>query len=330
MEGPRPNTSEHPTPTAEPTKPLDREVVPPSVGKTGVAEADSATHLPRTLRAPAVLDPSHLSPGDAPPPYPPYPGPQPRLPREEHGRWGKATRNVEEGRFLEGPRTRGFELLRTLRICAEFIKGFRKLHFVGPCVTVFGSARFAEDHRYYALARDVAGRITHLGFTIMTGGGPGIMEAANRGAREAGGRSIGCNITLPHEQDPNPYLDRFIEFRYFFVRKVMLVKYSYAFVVMPGGFGTMDELFEAITLIQTGKIEDFPIILMGTDYWNPVLRYMREVMVPLGTISPSDVDLLHVTDSPAAAVERIAETLQRNFGFIWRARKRGRWWLGEG
>lgn len=248
-------------------------------------------------------------------------------------RWGKATRNVEEGQFLEGPRPRGGEFLRVLRIGYEFIKGFRSLHFVGPCVTVFGSARFKEDHRYYQLARDTASRVSKLGFTIMTGGGPGIMEAANRGAKDVGGPSIGCNITLPMEQHPNRYVDRFIEFRYFFVRKVMLVKYSYAFVVLPGGFGTLDELFEAITLMQTDKIQDFPVVLMGTEYWSPLLDFIRERMLIEKTISPHDIDLFFVTDSPEAAVDRIADIVQRHFGFEWRKgealRPRKRWWLGE-
>ncbi len=238
------------------------------------------------------------------------------------GRWGKATRNVEEGEFLEGPRTRRFEFFRVVRIALEFIRGFRALHFVGPCVTVFGSARFKEDHRYYHLAREVSGRVSKLGFTIMTGGGPGIMEAANRGAREAGGPSIGCNIELPMEQEPNPWVDKFVEFRYFFVRKVMLVKYSYAFIVMPGGFGTLDEVFETITLIQTGKIKDFPIILMGVDYWSPMIEFIRDRMLTEKTISPDDLNLLVLTDSPEEAVDRIADAMQRQFGFSWSKVKR--------
>ncbi len=247
------------------------------------------------------------------------------------GRWGKATRNVEEGQFLEGPRTRGGELVRVLKIGHEFIKGFRRLHFVGPCVTVFGSARFKEDHRYYQLARDTSARISKLGFTIMTGGGPGIMEAANRGARDAGGPSIGCNITLPMEQEPNPYLDKFIEFNYFFVRKVMLVKYSYAFVVLPGGFGTMDELFESVTLVQTDKIKDFPIILMGVDFWSPLIDFLKNRMVLERTISPHDLDLLTVTDSPEHACDVITDAVQRHFGFEWKRQvtRDRRWWLGE-
>lgn len=243
-------------------------------------------------------------------------------------RWGKATRNVEEGQFLEGPRTRSFELWRVIKIAIEFIRGFRRFHFIGPCVTVFGSARFKEDHRYYALTRDVSARISRLGFTIMTGGGPGVMEAANRGARDAGGPSIGCNIMLPMEQKPNPYLDMFVEFRYFFVRKVMLVKYSYAFVVMPGGFGTLDEVFETLTLVQTGKIRDFPIILMGKDYWEPLIAFFRERLITERTIDPRDLDLLVLTDSPEEAVDRIADVVQRSFGFSW-AKRPKQWLLGE-
>src|SRR6266850_6078740 len=150
---------------------------------------------------------------------------------------------------------------------ADFLRGFRVLHFVGPCVAVFGSARIKAGSPDYELARKIGAGLSRMGFTVMTGGGPGLMEAANRGAKEAGGRSVGCNILLPTEQTPNSYVDRMVTFRYFFVRKVMLVKYSYAFVVLPGGFGTIDELFEALTLIQTRKILDFPVVLMGVDYW---------------------------------------------------------------
>ena len=171
------------------------------------------------------------------------------------------------------PRRAAFALPGTavclLRAGRDFIRGFRALHFVGPCVTVFGSARFDEHHRYYAMAREVGGALAGLGFTVMTGGGPGVMEAANRGAREAGGRSVGCNIELPFEQEPNPYLDRWVTTEYFWVRKVLLFKYSYAFIVLPGGFGTLDELTEALTLIQTRKILQFPVVLMGRDYWAP-------------------------------------------------------------
>nr|HPK65794.1 TIGR00730 family Rossman fold protein [Thermoanaerobaculia bacterium] len=152
-------------------------------------------------------------------------------------------------------------------------------------------------------------RLAEAGFTIMTGGGPGIMEAANRGAREGGGRSIGCNIELPHEQRPNPYLDLFLEFRYFFVRKVMLVKYSHAFVVFPGGFGTLDELFETMTLIQTGKILDFPVVIMGREYWQPLFDLMRGTLLAHGTVSPEDLERLTFTDSPAEAVATILAAL---------------------
>ena len=245
-------------------------------------------------------------------------------------RWGKGTRNPEEGHFLAGPRSRLEELRRALRLFWEFFRGLRALHFVGPCVTVFGSARFPEDHRYYALARELGGRLARAGFTVMTGGGPGIMEAANRGAREAGGRSIGCNIQLPHEQHPNPYLDLFVEFPHFFVRKVMLVKYSYAFVALPGGFGTLDEIFETVVLIQTGKIQHSPVVLMGSEYWAPVLAFVKERMLPAHTISPEDPGILTVTDDPAEAVETILRTARTQFGLAWEAAPRPFKILGEG
>ena len=174
------------------------------------------------------------------------------------------SKNTEK-QLYAGPQSRWKELRFTFRILWEFIQGFRALHFVGPCVTIFGSARFKEGHTYYQLAREMGAAVSFLGFTVMTGGGPGIMEAANRGAQEAGGRSVGCNIRLPLEQEPNPYLDRFVTIDHFFVRKVMLFKYSYAFIMLPGGFGTMDEFFEALTLIQTGKIQNFPLVVMGTE-----------------------------------------------------------------
>jgi len=216
--------------------------------------------------------------------------------------------------WLAGPRSRRSELARLGRIFAEFLRGFRALHFLGPCVTVFGSARVPESDPHYAMARAMGRRLAGLGLTVMTGGGPGIMEAANRGAHEAGGRSIGCNIRLPQEQRPNPYVDRFVTFRYFFVRKVMLVKYSVAFVVMPGGFGTLDELFESATLVQTGKIAAFPIVLMGTEFWAPMLAFMRETLTARGMVDRSDLDILTVTDSvdeAVAAIERGVEALPR-------------------
>jgi uncharacterized protein (TIGR00730 family) len=183
--------------------------------------------------------------------------------------WDKhpASARPETMRFLEGPQPRAFELGQALQLFWELMRGFRALHFVGPCVTVFGSARFKEDHAYYHLARAVGAGLARAGFTVMTGGGPGIMEAANRGAKDVGGRSLGCNIELPEEQQPNAYLDQWITFKHFNIRKLMLVKYSYAFIVMPGGYGTLDELFEVATLIQTGKLQDFPVVLMGREFW---------------------------------------------------------------
>lgn len=215
--------------------------------------------------------------------------------------------------LLEGPQSRTRELMMLLRAGRDFIRGFRALHFVGPCVTVFGSARFDEHHRYYAMAREVGGALAGLGFTVMTGGGPGVMEAANRGAREAGGRSVGCNIKLPFEQSHNPYLDRWVTCHYFFVRRVLLLKYSYAFVVMPGGFGTLDELTEALTLLQTRKILQFPVVMMGRDFWAPFLAMMR-MMVEAGTVSASDLDLMLVTDSVADAMAHIEKYSVEHFG----------------
>lgn len=215
-----------------------------------------------------------------------------------------------EIRFLEGPHSRWEELTLVIRIFIEFIKGFRVLHFVGPCVTVFGSARFHEGHPYYEMTRQLSAHIASLGFTIMTGGGPGLMEAANRGAKEVGGRSVGCNIVLPMEQQPNPYLDKWVSIRYFFVRKVLLVKYSYAFVVMPGGFGTLDEFFESITLIQTKKISEFPIIIFGKEYHQELLEHI-DLMHRKGTISDADLKLYLVTDSVEESLEYI-----RNMGIL--------------
>jgi len=242
--------------------------------------------------------------------------------------WIKPTHPDEE-RFLSGPLYRRSELLRAIRIFGEFVKGFRALHFVGPCVTVFGSARFPETHRYYALAREMGRRIAGLGLTTMTGGGPGIMEAANRGARDAGGASVGCNIVLPQEQKPNPHLDRWVEFRYFFVRKVMLIKYSQAFVVLPGGFGTMDEVFETATLVQTAKIHNFPIILMGVDFWKPLFDLLESKFVKEGTIGPDDIKLLTLTDSPDEAVDCIIAHLARNRHVLERRKPRRTAWLFE-
>ena len=205
-----------------------------------------------------------------------------------------------ERRFLEGPRSRTRELLFIFKVLREFIRGFRRLHFIGPCVTVFGSARFKEDHPSYIKARELGSQLGHLGFTVLTGGGPGIMEAANRGAFETGGQSVGCNIVLPHEQKENPYVHTSVEFRYFFVRKTLLVKYSSAFICFPGGFGTLDELFEAVTLVQTGKVHNFPIILYGSAYWGGLISWLRHSAVAIGALSEAELSLLQVVDTPAA------------------------------
>ena len=243
--------------------------------------------------------------------------------------WGIGAPNPDVARFIQGPQSRRFELFRAIRIFWEILNGFRTLHFVGPCITVFGSARFAEDHPYYKLAREVGSQIAKAGFTVMTGGGPGIMEAANRGAKEAGGYSIGCNIELEHEQKPNPYLDRWITFRHFSVRKMMLVKYSYAFIACPGGFGTLDEIFELATLVQTHKVEDFPLILMGKDYWQPLMTFFRERLLEAKTIDAADVDRFIVLDSPAEAVAVITKIVTTQFGLTYGPRPKRRWWLGE-
>jgi len=234
-----------------------------------------------------------------------------------------------EIQFLRGPQSRWEEFTFTVKVLFEFVKGFRALHFVGPCVTVFGSARFKQDHEYYALTRDVAGQIARLGFTIMTGGGHGLMEAANRGAREVHGRSVGCNILLSQEQLPNDYLDKWVRIRYFFVRKTLLIKYSFAFVVMPGGFGTLDELFEALTLTQTGKILQFPIILFGKRFHKELLDHI-EVMKQQQTISPEDLELILVTDSVAETIAFIKDKSIARYGLVparkWSPAK----WLLEG
>jgi uncharacterized protein (TIGR00730 family) len=243
--------------------------------------------------------------------------------------WGKAPGAPEEIQFLRGPQRRTFELWGAFRIFLEFLRGFRTLHFVGPCVTVFGSARFPETHPYYVLARQLGERLARAGFTVMTGGGPGIMEAANRGAQETGGRSVGCNIELPQEQRPNPYLDRWITFRHFYVRKVMLLKYSYAFVALPGGFGTLDEIFETAVLIQTGKIRDFPLILMGQEFWQPLMDFLEARMVREGTVDPADIKRFTVTDSVDEAVTAILHAATRRFGLSYHPPVRRRWFLGE-
>ncbi len=217
--------------------------------------------------------------------------------------------------LLEGPQSRSRDLWLVLRAMTDFVRGFRRLHFVGPCVTVFGSARFTEDHPYYALGREVGAGLARLGFTVMTGGGAGLMEAANRGAKEAGGHSVACNVQLPKEEDPNPYLDHSVRVHHFFVRKVLLFKYSYAFVALPGGFGTMDELFEALTLVQTGKIRSFPIVLMGTNYWRRLLHLIH-CMEREGTINADDLRLWLTTDDLDEAFAHIKANTVDRFGLL--------------
>lgn len=220
---------------------------------------------------------------------------------------------LQDRALLSGPNRRAQDLALLGSVAKDFLTGFRSLHFVGPCITVFGSARFKEDHPYYQLARQMGAAIARMGFTVMTGGGPGIMEAANRGAKDAGGRSVGCNIQLPFEQEPNPYLDRSVTMEYFFVRKTLLMKYSYGFVIMPGGFGTMDELFEALTLIQTRKVRNFPIVMMGREYWSDLCDFMKG-MIGGGTISPGDLSLMKFTDSVEEAVDHLQERAVKQFG----------------
>ena len=202
-----------------------------------------------------------------------------------------------EADFLSHKEGRYGNVEGAVRIFLEILRGFEFMQIDRPCVTIFGSARFSEGHRYYEQAREMGRALAEAGFAVMTGGGPGIMEAANRGCKEAGGYSIGANIILPHEQDPNPYVDRFIEFEHFFVRKVIMVKYSCAFVVCPGGFGTLDEIFETLVLMQTDKIDDFPVIALGADFWDPMITFFNQSMVAEGTISLADIDLLRITDS---------------------------------
>jgi uncharacterized protein (TIGR00730 family) len=226
-----------------------------------------------------------------------------------------AKTSEEERYFLEGPRPRFDEFIFTIQVLFEFIKGFRAFHFVGPCVTVFGSARIPNEHKFYEMAYTLGRRIIEIGFTVMTGGGPGIMEAANKGAQDAGGRSVGCNIELPYEQYPNPYMDKWVTFKYFFVRKTILMKYSYAFVVMPGGAGTMDELFEALTLIQTKKILNFPVVIIGKEYWKNLVELLDD-FVKQKTISEEDLKLFILTDSVEEAIEHIKKNAIDKFKLV--------------
>jgi uncharacterized protein (TIGR00730 family) len=216
----------------------------------------------------------------------------------------------QEIEFLEGPQNKWKDFKFAIRTVVDFFKGYLVLNNAGPCVTIFGSARFDSNHPHYKTTEKLAAEIAKLGFTIMTGGGPGIMEAANKGARDVGGKSVGCNIELPFEQTHNPYLDKWVTIKYFFVRKTLLIKYSYAFVVMPGGFGTMDELFEALTLIQCKKISDFPIIIFDKAYHQNLIAFIDDLKREK-TISPEDLDLILVTDSIEETVEYIKKCIPK-------------------
>ncbi|NIM34820.1 MAG: TIGR00730 family Rossman fold protein [Hydrotalea flava] len=227
--------------------------------------------------------------------------------------------------YLEGSKPRVHELKFAWRVFIEFLNSFRVLHFVGPCITVFGSARFKPNHPYYLAAEEFGKRIAKMGFTTMTGGGPGTMEAANKGAFENGGQSVGCNIKLPFEQKPNPYVHTSITFNHFFSRKVMMVKYSYAFIIMPGGFGTMDEFFETLTLVQTRTITQFPIVIFGKEFYKPLMDFIEE-MAEQGTITRSDMDLVLFTDDYDEAMNHIKTYIRKNY--VLKPRKRF-WWLLE-
>ena len=233
-----------------------------------------------------------------------------------------------ENIFLQGPHSRLKELKFTFQTMVEFIRGFRAFHFIGPCITVFGSARFKEDHPYYKLTRDASAEFAKLGFTILTGGGPGLMEAANRGAKDVGGRSVGCNIVLPIEQKPNDFLDKWIYVKHFFLRKILLVKYSFGFVVMPGGFGTLDEYFEALTLIQTHKIENFPIIIFSKEYHSELVKHISNLKRN-GTIGENDDSLFLVTDDINEAKALIIEKSIKKYNLKPKAEVRPFKWLFE-
>lgn len=232
--------------------------------------------------------------------------------------WGIVSPDQQERIFLEGKHSRTFEFKHAFGVFAEMINGFRTLHFLPPAVTVYGSARFDENHKYYHCARELGAQLSLSGFTVVTGGGPGIMEAANRGCKDVGGTSVGCNIVLPKEQKPNPFLDVFMEFRYFMVRKYMLAKYSYAFVAMPGGYGTLDEVFEVLTLIQTGKMKHFPVVLIGTEYWAPLRDFIEKRLLEAKTIDPEDTKALYFTDSPQEAVNFILNVVTQRFAITQR------------
>lgn len=242
---------------------------------------------------------------------------KPRIPVQKTGPFV-----LSPSEYLDGPKSRSNELTFTLSVVVQFIRGFRKLHFIGPTVTIFGSARFKPDNEYYQMAERAGARVAKMGFAVMTGGGPGIMEAANKGAYEAGGLSIGCNIKLPHEQVGNAYMHEWVTFDYFFVRKFLLLKYSYAFIVLPGGWGTMDELFETLTLVQTGMIHHFPVVLMGKEYYAELVKYL-EFMVEEGTISATDLNYIKITDDPDEAAGFIQAYVMEHYTI----KKRKRFWI---
>lgn len=233
----------------------------------------------------------------------------------------------DESLFVRGPLSRFRDFTFAIKVFFNFIKAFRKMHFIGPCVTVFGSARFTADSDHYKSAEKIGAALSKIGFTVMTGGGPGIMEAANKGAYEAGGKSVGCNIILPFEQKPNSYLTKYINIPYFFLRKVILIKYSYAFVVMPGGIGTLDELFEALTLIQNKVIQDFPIVIFDSKYHKDLVEHIQ-LMAQNESISPQDMELLFVTDSVDDLIAHIESRSVKKFKLIEKQVK-PKWWLGE-
>lgn len=228
--------------------------------------------------------------------------------------------------YLEGPKPRTFEFLFAFSVLKEFLKGFRNLHFIGPAITVFGGARYKSDHKYYKMAEEIGKRIAKSGFATVTGGGPGIMEAANKGAFENGGKSIGINIVLPFEQSGNPYVHKATTIRYFFVRKTLLLKYSYAFIVMPGGFGTLDELFETLTLMQTDIVHDFPVVLIGKDYWAKMWEFVHH-MSDEKTISPGDINLIKITDDIDEAMNHVFKYVGDNYKI--ERRLKPIWWLFE-
>ncbi len=245
-----------------------------------------------------------------PPPQPPIPNPS--LNRNKGEAATEDEKLLSRGGDVHPARDVTQDAWRVFRIMGEFVEGFDTLARLGPAVSIFGSARTKPSDQYYQAAQATARLLAEEGFAVITGGGPGVMEAANRGALEAGGESVGCNIELPFEQGMNAYVKTAINFRYFFVRKTMFVKYAEAFIIFPGGFGTMDELFEALTLIQTGKVRDFPVVLYGKEYWQGLLDWLHDTMATRGKINEADIDMLVVTDSPEEAVKVVVDCYEEN------------------